>query len=153
MGRKVCSKCKGKPLLGRCQQTFENFLNLFYFNKRCSLENCRQNFMRNQSFQFEGLKFFQLTQCSTCLQFFSPMTSKPWNEKNVLHTSAQHITVCNLSFFASIFCIVLLLLKKFKYYIGCFQSIYTYCMITYRVKQKQIETEVFTIYVGGLVIH
>ena len=28
-----------------------------------------------------------------------------------------------------------------------------YCMDTYRVKQKQIETEVFTIYVGGLVIH
>ena len=27
------------------------------------------------------------------------------------------------------------------------------CMETYRLKQKQIETEVFTIYVGGLVIH
>ena len=24
MGRKVCLKCKGKTLMGRCQQTFEN---------------------------------------------------------------------------------------------------------------------------------
>ena len=45
------------------------------------------------------------------------------------------------------------LLRKFKQYIGCFQWIATYCMETYIVKQKQIQTRVLPIYVGGLVIH